>query len=318
MKVAFIDRVHPVLAEKLKAANFECIDFTQLTRTKILPQLKSVEGLVIRSKFLINEEVFNACPQLKFIARSGSGMENIDVKTAQKLGIQCFNSPEGNRDAVSEHVIGMLLMAMNQLNKANQEVRNGIWDREGNRGEEIYTKTFALIGYGVMGKALAQRLKGFNCTILAYDAYKTGFSDDLVKEASMEEIYKEADIVSIHVNYLPQNHHFINASFFNQFHKNIYFINSARGKCVDTQALILALKEQKIKAACLDVLEQESVAFENKLNTPELKLLMNFPNVFFSPHVAGWTNESYYKLSSYLAQKILVHFTNPSTSIQHQ
>jgi D-3-phosphoglycerate dehydrogenase len=231
-------------------------------------------------------------------------MENIDVDTAKDKGILCFNSPEGNRDALAEHTLGMLLMLFNKLHTANQEVKNGIWKREENRGVELKGRTVGLIGYGVMGKAFAQRLKGFDCSVVAYDKFKSNISDENAREVSWQEFTDQCDVVSLHVNYLPENEYLANESFFNQFKKPIYFINTARGRCLQTKALIEAIEKGKVLGACLDVIEFESISFENDYNNSILEELFNRNEVVFSPHVAGWTKESYKKLSEFLFKKI--------------
>lgn len=302
--VAFIDTVHPVLWDELSKLGIQCTDLTHLKHEETVALLPQYNGLVIRSKFLINEQLLKDNPQLKFIARSGSGLENIDIAFAQKQNVQIFNSPEGNKVAVAEHIIGMLLAMFNNLKKADQEVRDGIWDREGNRGLELSNKTVGIIGYGVMGKEFAKKLVGFDCEVIAYDKFKSGFSDDFATEVSLSELQKKADVISLHVNYLPDNLHMINKNFWNNCAKNVYFINSSRGKCVYTADLLDAIRNKKVLGACLDVLEQESIAFDNDFKDQMMQELIQNEAILFSPHIAGWTQESYYKLSWYLAQKI--------------
>jgi D-3-phosphoglycerate dehydrogenase len=304
MKVGFVDSVHPILWEELEKLNCTCVDFTHLKHHEILPLVSDLEGIVIRSKFKITAEFLQLCPRLKFVARSGSGLENIDLQAAEKHNVTIINSPEGNKNAVAEHLIGMLLLLLNGLKKADAEVRNKIWQREANRGIELGSLTVGIIGYGVVGQCVAQTLKSFGCTILAYDKYKTNYSDAFAQEVSWEQFCQQVDVVSLHVNYLPQNHHLANQQFFNEFAKPIYFINTARGNCLHTADLVTAIKNKKVVGACLDVLEFEKVDFENELNSPVLNELFGLENVVFSPHVAGWTTQSYYKLSWYLAQKI--------------
>jgi D-3-phosphoglycerate dehydrogenase len=304
MKVGFVDSVHPILWEELEKLNCTCLDFTNLQHNEILPFVSDLEGIVIRSKFKITEEFLQHCPKLKFVARSGSGLENIDLIAADKHNVTVINSPEGNKNAVAEHLIGMLLLLLNGLKKADAEVRNKIWLREANRGIELGSLTFGIIGYGIVGQCVAQTLKSFGCKILAYDKYKTNYSDEFVKEVTWEQFCQQVDIVSLHVNYLPQNYHLANQHFFNSFAKPIYFINTARGNCLNTSDLVSAMQNKKVIGACLDVLEFEKVDFENELNSPVLNELFSLENVVFSPHVAGWTTQSYYKLSWYLAQKI--------------
>ena len=308
-KVIFIDEVHPVLKDMLLEQGYECVDKIHTSKEEILKQISDYQGIVIRSRFKITSEILDLCTNLKFIARSGSGLENIDTTYANQKGILCFNSPEGNRDAVAEHALGMLLCLFNKIHLASQEVKNGVWIREGNRGIELKNKTIGLIGYGIMGEAFAKRLAGFGVKVIAYDKFKTGFNSDLVKEVSLDELKKESDVVSLHVNYLPENEYLIDSHFIAGFHKNIYLINTARGKCVKTIDLIQALKSGKVLGACLDVLEFEAVSFET-LNSKQKTLneLLAFPNVIVTPHIAGWTQESYVKLSSFLGEKIKASF----------
>ena len=246
--------------------------------------------------------------KLKFIARAGAGMENIDVAYAESKGIKCLHAPEGNKDAVAEQTIGMLLGLFNNLFKANKEVREGKWIREGNRGVELMGKTVGIIGYGNMGSAFAERLKGFGANVLVYDKYKKGFGTDFIKETSLEEIFKNADVLSLHTPLTAETNYLINDSFINKFSKNIYIINTARGKCLNTSDLVKNLKSGKVLGTCLDVLEYEMVSFE-ALDTKQLpeafQYLIQSDKVVLSPHIAGWTNESNEKIARVLAEKIL-------------
>lgn len=306
-KVLFLDTVHPVLEERLRAAGFDCVhDYTskadQLTDT-----LRDCIGLVLRSRITVDTALLAKAPALQWIARSGSGLENIDVAAAQARGVAVINSPEGNSDAVGEHVVGLALMLVNRMLSGNASVRAGRWERENHRGRELKHMNIGLIGYGVMGQAVAQKLSGFGARILAHDKYKTGFSSGLVEEVDLNTLFAEADLVSLH---LPQNKetlHYANAAFFEQFAKPIYFINTARGKNVDTRALVDALSSGRVVAAALDVLEFEKASLEglDLADAEALRGLMAFPQVVFTPHVAGWTTESYFKLSDVLADKIL-------------
>lgn len=311
MKILFVDTVHPILWDRLKAHNFKCIDITNLTGDELLNSIYTADGLVIRSKIKLDKAVLEKCENLKFIARSGSGLENIDVEFAKSKGVKIFNSPEGNRTAVAEHAIGMLLSLFNNLKQGDEEVKNGIWKREENRGIEIEGKTIGIIGFGNTGMALAKRLSGFDCTILAYDKYKTNFGSATVKEVSLSEIQGEADIISFHVPYNDETYYYFDDSFLNSVKKKFFLVNTSRGKVVDTKAVIDGLKSKKILGACIDVLEFESSSFEN-IN-PGFKRSLNFlrnqENVILSPHVAGWTVESYFKLSNVLADKILAQFS---------
>jgi D-3-phosphoglycerate dehydrogenase len=306
--VLFIDSVHPILEEKLTQAGFLCQRHFKSTFEDLQNILPQAYGLVIRSRFTIDETFLAFCPNLAFIARSGSGLENIDVKLCEKLHIRLYNSPEGNRNAVAEHALGMLLGLMNKLNKAHQEVRNGVWDREGNRGEELDGKTIGIIGYGNNGAAFAKKLRGFDVRVLAYDKYKSGFGDYQVQECTLEALQEQADILSFHVPQNKETKHFFNSEFLGQMAKSFYLLNLSRGKVVSTAALVEGLKTGQIKGAGLDVLEYEQKSFESFFDQEmpaDFQYLVSADNVCLTPHVGGWTTESYVKLSSVLADKIL-------------
>jgi D-3-phosphoglycerate dehydrogenase len=307
-KVLFIDSQHPRLQKDLEVAGFSCDMQYEWDRAKIASELPNYIGIVIRSRVKLDKEIISKGTNLKFIARAGAGMENIDVAYAHSLGIHCLHAPEGNRDAVGEHAIGMLLSLFNNICRANTEVRNGVWIREGNRGVELQGKTVGIIGYGNMGSAFAKRLQGFGVTVLAYDKYEKDFSDEYVKEASLAEIFQEADVLSIHVPLTDETQYMINGSFLGKFQKNIYVINTARGKVVKTDDLVEGMKEGKILGACLDVLEYEALSFEglakDKLPEP-FQYLIKSDKVVLTPHIAGWTYESHEKIVAILAQKIL-------------
>ena len=311
MRVLFIDSVHPILEERLTKKGFICIDGTQWQREKCLEEIHRFQGVVVRSRFPIDAEFLNTANALKFIARSGAGLENIDLETAEENGVICFNAPEGNRNAVGEHALGMLLSLFNHICRGNTEVRNGIWKREENRGVELDGKTVGIIGYGNNGMAFAKKLSGFDVNVLAYDKYKTNYGNVYAREASMEGIFNEADVLSFHI---PQNEETIfmaDSQFFSQFKKEIYVINLARGKIIKTKDLLKGLQEKKILGACLDVLEYEKVSFEQTLAADEnldFKSLLAMDNVLFTPHVGGWTQQSYFKLSDVLADKVLETF----------
>lgn len=308
MKVLFIDVVHPILQERLTKAGYLCIDGTKMSQEECQKEIIDAIGIVIRSRFQMDASFLSHAKQLKFIARSGAGMENIDEAYCQQNNIELFNAPEGNRNAVGEHALGMILSLFNRLHIADREVRDGKWDREGNRGIELNGKTIGIIGYGNNGAAFAKKLRGFDVNILAYDKYKSEFGDDFVQEATLEEIYQQCDIVSFHIPQNEETIYFANDSFFNSFQKKIYLINLSRGKIVQTSSLVSALKNDKVLGACLDVLEYEKSSFESffeqEMNT-DFNYLLGSEKVLLSPHVGGWTIESYFKLSDVLADKIL-------------
>lgn len=306
-KVLFIDTTHPYLAEELTRIGFECHHYTGLSRPEILDQLGEYTGVIIRSKIKLDAEALNFATNLKFIGRVGAGMENIDLAAAESKGIICLNAPEGNRDAVAEHAMGMLLALLNHLLKVDAEVRQGIWIREGNRGTEIKGKTVALIGFGNTGTEFARRLMGFGANVIAYDKYKTGFSNEWVKEVSMDEVFNEADILSLHIPLTEETNYLINSEYINRFKKPFYLINTSRGQCVNTADLLDAIDKGNLLGAALDVLEIEKLSFENldTSNIPEtFKRLFHSQKVILSPHIAGWTHESNFKLAKSLVDKI--------------
>lgn len=306
-QVLFIDTTHPYLPEALIRQGFECSHYTGNSRQEILEMLPRFDGLIIRSKIKLDKDALDCAVKAMFIARVGAGMENIDHTYARSKGIICLNAPEGNRDAVGEHAMGMLLSLLNHLCRVNVEVRQGIWIREGNRGTEIGGKTIALIGYGNTGKAFAEKLSGFRANVIAYDKYKTGFSELFVKEVQMDEIFRDADILSLHVPLTDETRQLITTEYLSKFQKPVYLINTARGQCLDTSALIDAIDSGKVLGAALDVLEYEKLSFEN-LDAAQLpgpfKRLIESKKVILSPHIAGWTHESNYKMASILVEKI--------------
>jgi len=308
MKILFIDSNHQLLHETLQKAGHTCDLNYHWTKDEILANIHKYDGIVIRSKLKITKKIIDKATHLKFIARAGAGMENIDVVYAESKGIKCLHAPEGNRDAVAEHAIGMILSLFNNLCRANKEVRDGKWIREGNRGVELKGKTVGIIGYGNMGSAFAERLKGFGVKILVYDKYKKGFGNNEVIETSLAQIFEEADVLSLHTPLTDETHYLINDAFINKFKKNIYIINTARGKSLNTADLVKNIQSGKVLGACLDVLEYELVSFENidSQNLPEpFRYLAQSDKVMLSSHIAGWTVESNEKIAQFLAEKIL-------------
>ena len=311
MRILFIDSNHPLLHTSLQKKGFVCDLNYDWSPEEILKNLNLYDGVVIRSKIKFTKEVIDKGINLKFIARVGAGMENIDVAYAESKGIKCLSAPEGNRDAVAEQALGMLLSLFNNLCRSNKEVREGKWIREGNRGVELNGKTVGIIGYGNMGSAFAQRLKGFGVKLLVYDKFKKGFADEFVKESSMQNLFDNCDVVSLHTPLSDETHYLINDAFINNFKKNIYILNTARGKSLDTEALIKNIASGKVLGACLDVLEYEAVSFE-QLDIAKLPKafhdLIASDKVMLSPHIAGWTQESNEKLASVLVGKITALF----------
>jgi len=315
MKFLLIDTVHPSLPGLLQEAGHQCAAGESLTRPEILKVIPGYDGIIIRSRILIDREFLDQAVRLKVIGRIGAGMECIDVNYASAKKIACLNSPEGNRDAVGEHAIGMLLMLFNKLHKANAEVKQGLWIREANRGTELAAKTVGIVGYGNMGNAFAKKLSGFGCNVLAYDKYKSNFSDAFAREASMDEIFEQTDILSLHVPLTPETTFLADDAYINSFRKNIYIVNTARGKCIRTTDLVKNLRSGKVRGACLDTIEYEETSFEKfdaripgSEKNPDWEYLCSSDQVVLSPHIAGWTVESLEKLARILAGKIISHF----------
>ena len=309
-RVLFIDSVHPLIKEELTQNGFQCDYFPEYGRSEFENIIDHYFGIIIRSKITLDRDFLSKAVKLRFIGRVGAGMENIDVAFAESKSIVCLNSPEGNRDAVGEHALGMLLSLLNHINRADRQVRQGNWIREGNRGTEIKGKTIAIIGYGNMGSAFAQRLKGFEVKVISYDKYKSDYSDDNTEESSLQEIFNVADIVSIHVPLTEETHYMVNTWFLDQFKKPVYLINTARGSIIHTKDLVSAIKSGKVVGVALDVLEFEDTSFEGLSKNPpdEFRFLIESENVLLTPHIAGWTTESNYKLAKVLVEKIKLAF----------
>jgi D-3-phosphoglycerate dehydrogenase / 2-oxoglutarate reductase len=300
--ILIVDDLHPVFIEQTEALGYTCDYRPAIKLDEALAILPDYDGLVIRSKFQVDQAVLNAATKLRFIARAGAGMDNIDEEYARQKGIALLNAPEGNRDAVGEHAIGMLLSLMNNLNRGDAEVRTGLWQREENRGYELKGRTVGIIGYGHMGQSFARKLKGFEVEVIAYDKYKTGFSDAYAREVSMEEIVKHSDVLSLHIPLTPETNGLVNDEYLFHFRKPIILLNTSRGKVVQVQAVLNAIKQGKIVGAGLDVLEVEK--FPALAEQPWFSELRQSGKVLLSPHVAGWTFESYRKISEVMAGKI--------------
>ena len=305
MKILLLDKNHPLITEQLSEKGFVLEEDFSSSYEQVLEKIHLYEGIIIRSRIPLNAHFLEKAKNLKFIARVGAGMENIDTAKAQELGIKLINSPEGNKDAVAEHVLGTLLVLMNRLFISSNEVKKGIWLREENRGEEILGKTFGIIGYGNMGKAVAKRLSGFGCKTIFYDI-KPNLSDEFATQVSLQELQENADILSLHTPLTEDTLYMIDEEFISKMKKNFYFINTARGKNLKTSALVNALKSGKIKGACLDVLEYEKTSFENlETKNEDLEYLLNSEKAIITPHIAGWTHESKIKLAQVIVDKIL-------------
>lgn len=301
-KILIVDDLHPLFAEQARTLGFEVDDLPLITRAETLAIIKDYVGIAVRTKFRIDQELLDVAPQLKFVARAGAGLDNIDEAVAKARNIKLINAPEGNSDAVGEHAVGLLLALMNNFRKADQQVRNGVWDREGNRGYELKGKTVGLIGYGFMGQKMARKLAGFEVEVMAYDKYKTGFTDNYAREVSMEEIVKHSDVLSLHIPLTAETRQLVNDEYFFHFKKPIFFINTARGEIVDTRAMLNNIGSGKIIGAGLDVLETEK--FPALATQPWYNELCESDQVILTPHVAGWTFDSYRKISEVLVEKL--------------
>jgi len=301
-KILIVDELHPVFKERAIALGYEVDDEPLFTRAQTLAAISAYQGIAVRTKFRIDQELMEAAPSLRFIARAGAGLDNIDEVYALSRNITLLNAPEGNMDAVGEHAVGLLLSLMNNFRNADQEVRNGIWDREGNRGYELKGKTVGIIGYGFMGQRFAKKLSGFEVNVIAYDKYKTGFTDAYAKEVSMEEIVRQSDVLSLHIPLTGETRQMLNEEYLFHFRKPFFFINTARGEIVNTEAVLSAIKSGKILAAGLDVLEVEK--FPALADQHWFSDLKDAGKVILTPHVGGWTFESYRKISEVLAEKL--------------
>ncbi|PHS67504.1 MAG: hydroxyacid dehydrogenase [Flavobacterium sp.] len=323
MKILHLDQNHPLLIQQLDKAGFTNEENYTSSKSEVEKIISNYDGIVIRSRFKCDRQFIDAARNLKFIARVGAGLESIDIPYAESKGIQLISAPEGNRNAVGEHTLGMILSLFNKLNKADREVRNGQWNREENRGIELDGKTVGIIGYGNMGKAFSKKLRGFDCKVLCYDS-KENVGDENAAQVDLEIFQKEVDVVSLHTPWTPLTNKMVNAEFIDKFSKPFWLFNTARGKSVVTSDLVSALKSGKILGAGLDVLEYEKNSFESLFSQtnchPErsrrdsemptdLKELLTFENVILSPHIAGWTVESKIKLAQTIVDKIITIFS---------
>ena len=308
MKILQLDTNHPLITEQLSAKGFMLDEDTTSTYDEMLEKIADYEGIIIRSRIPVDQNFLEHAKNLKFIARVGAGMENIDVRFAEERGIKLISSPEGNRDSVAEHVVGMLLILMHRLFISSAEVKNGIWKREENRGDELLGKTFGIIGYGNMGKAVARRLSGFGVKVIFHDILPN-LSDEFATQVSLETLKNEADILSLHIPITDETYHLIDAQFISGMKKDFYFINTARGKNVKTSDLVEAIRSGKVKGACLDVLEYEKASFENlEIENTDSAFLLQSEKVIVTPHIAGWTVQSKEKLAQVIVDKILTGF----------
>ena len=303
--IIHVDKNHPILIEGLKKLGYKNDEHYNSDLNTILDIIKNYNGLVIRSRFEIDKNFIDKAKNLDFIARVGSGTENINISYANSKNISIINAPEGNKDAVGEHTLGMLLSLTRNLFNANESIKKGIWEREKFRGHEINGKTVGIIGYGNMGKSFADKLKGFNCNVICYDI-KKNLGDTNCNQVSLKKLRDESQIISLHVPYNLSTKKMINKDFINKMKNPFWLINTSRGNVINTDDVIESLKSKKILGAGLDVLEYESSSFESifKNNNPSLNSLLNAENVILSPHIAGWTYESHKKLAKVILDKI--------------
>ena len=305
--ILHIDSNHPLLWDQLEQAGFvNHKDFTS-SKEEIEAKIQDYQGIVIRSRFKIDKTFIDKATNLQFIARVGAGLESIDCDYAESKNIALIAAPEGNRNAVAEHSLGMILSLFNNLNQADAEIRSGHWNRESNRGHELDGKTVGIIGYGNMGKAFAKKLRGFEANVLCYDIQEN-IGDANAKQVSFAEFQQKVDVLSLHLPWTPETDKMVNAEFINGFAKPIWIINTSRGKNIVTADLVSALQSKKVLGAGLDVLEYEKLSFETlfqEATTPEaFQYLLNAKNVILSPHIAGWTVESHERLAQVIVDKL--------------
>lgn len=310
MRILQLDKNHPLIKQQLSEKGFVIDDDFSSTYAQLLDIIEPYEGIIIRSRVPMDRNFIQKAGNLKFIARVGAGLENIDLEAAAEFGVSVISSPEGNRDAVAEHVLGMLLVLTNRLFVSAEEVKQGLWRREENRGDELTGKTFGIIGYGNMGKAVARRLSGFSLNAIFYDI-KPDLGDAFATEVSLDKLMGTADIISLHIPLTEETNYLVDEDFINRMAKDFYLINASRGKNVKTKALVRGLKSGKIKGAALDVLEFEKPSFE-KLDSEsdDLKYLLQSEKVIVTPHIAGWTHQSKEKLAQVIVDKIVAEFAS--------
>lgn len=305
-KVLITAKVHEYLINQLEAKGYTVDYQPSITYDGVMQAIHDVKGMIVTTRIKVDKAMIDRAPELAWIGRLGSGMELIDVPYAESKGIHCASSPEGNMDTVGEQAVGMLVMLMHNLLRSNLQLREGIWERDGNRAWELGGKTIAIIGYGHTGSAFARKLRGFDVRILAYDKYKKDYGNEFVEEASMETIFREADVVSLHLPLTEETRHLGSTAFFQSFAKPVYFMNTSRGKVVNTADLVLALEAGTIGGACLDVLENEKMESFNATEQAQLQYLLQNDRVILTPHIAGYSHEASIKMAQIVLKKLNV------------
>lgn len=304
MKILIIDKMHDSIHAMFENIGVGYDYRPEINRAEILTIISQYQGLIVRSKTPVDKELLNLGTQLKFVARAGAGIDNVDMQVMEARNITLINAPEGNRDALAEHCIGILLTLLNKIHLADKEIRSGVWDREGNRGVELMGKTVGLLGFGYMGEAFAQRLQSFGVETIAYDNEKSGFSSQYVKEVSLKELKEKSQILSIHIPLNEKNKSLINQQFLSEFEQLDYLINTSRGEVLVLKDLVALLTNGTLKGCALDVLENEKIDKLGEVEKAVFNELVQLPQVVLTPHVAGWTYESYYKINEILTLKI--------------
>ncbi|MCL6523261.1 MAG: hydroxyacid dehydrogenase [Thermoflavifilum sp.] len=303
-KVLITAKVHPYLIDYLREKHYEVLYHPAISYEETYQLIHDCVGLVVTTRIPVDQRLIDRGVHLQWIARLGSGMELIDVAYATSKGIRCVSSPEGNADAVGEHAAGMLIALLRNFLVSHDQLKNGIWEREKNRGNEIGGKVIGIIGYGHTGSAFARKLRGFDVRILAYDKYKTGFGDNYVQEVSLETLFRQADIVSLHVPLTEETRHMVNKRFIESFTVPFYLINTSRGAVVNTRDLVEALREEKIAGACLDVLENEHIHQLNPVEKQDFEYLLHHPRVVITPHIAGYSHEASFRMAQVVLHKL--------------
>jgi D-3-phosphoglycerate dehydrogenase len=303
-QVIITSKIHNLLISSLQQKGYSILHSEQISYEELSAIIGQAEGLIVTTRIHVDQSILEKANKLKWIGRLGSGMELIDVKFAESKGILCVSSPEGNRNAVAEHALGMLLSLTKRITSSYQQIKNNQWLRDANKGIELHGRTIGIIGFGNTGSAFAKVLSAFDTTILAYDKYHFGFSGGRVKEANLEQVCRYAEVLSMHLPLTDETHHMANDNFFKHLEQKPFFINTSRGKVTDTAALVNALKNNRISGAALDVLENEKIDTYNNAERLQLDWLLQQPNVIITPHIAGYSNEAFYKMSKILLQKL--------------